>query len=517
MTMATRRYFLNQVGQGMLAASIGSAMAQELGIASAALWDDPPRLHFGAMEPLVAMMQETPIEKLLPLLTQKWSAGTPLKTLVAAGALANARAFGGQDYTGHHTFMALTPSMGMAERLPTPHKPLPVLKVLYRNTQRIQDQGGRSAEVLHEVPSADHDQKPVDGLALREAMRSTNMQEAEARFARMVRANPQNAFDEMQAIVHDQIDVHRVVLAWRAWETLDLTGIEQAHTLLRQSVRYCVLHEDKVISKQSTEPAIRHVLPKLLESYGLLGKKPGQRRADESWIEHLAKAVYQSQREAAADAVAQALAEGFHPDDIGEAISLAANALVLHDPGRPADWATENKPAGSVHGDSIGVHASDAANAWRNIARASSPRNGMASLIVAGFHTAGQNRNHFPQPFPHPDHLDAIRGIDPHALLGELETAVRGKDQARACALVHQCGASGQAEKPIFDLLLRFAVSEDGALHAEKYYQTVVEEFARSRPAFRWRHLASLARVTASEFGFPAPGYAEACALLQLK
>ena len=34
----------------------------------------------------------------------------------------------------------------------------------------------------------------------------------------------------------------------------------------------------------------------------------------------------------------------------------------------------------------------------------------------------------------------------------------------------------------------RYAISEDGALHAEKYYRTVTEEFAAARPAFRWRH-----------------------------
>ncbi len=39
-------------------------------------------------------------------------------------------------------------------------------------------------------------------------------------------------------------------------------------------------------------------------------------------------------------------------------------------------------------------------------------------------------------------------------------------------------------------------------------------EFAVARPAFRWRHLVALARVTASEYGFPAPGYGEACELL---
>ncbi len=67
----------------------------------------------------------------------------------------------------------------------------------------------------------------------------------------------------------------------------------------------------------------------------------------------------------------------------------------------------------------------------------------------------------------------------------------------------------------MFALLRKYGVSEDGALHAEKYYRTVSEEFARSRPAFRWRHVVALARVTASAYGNPAPGLEEARRLLK--
>ena len=82
--------------------------------------------------------------------------------------------------------------------------------------------------------------------------------------------------------------------------------------------------------------------------------------------------------------------------------------------------------------------------------------------------------------------------------------------------MIHRYGELGHAPRPVFDLLLRYAVSEDGALHAEKFYRTVSEEFAGTRPAFRWRHLVALARVTASEYGRPAVGMAEARALLKV-
>ena len=57
------------------------------------------------------------------------------------------------------------------------------------------------------------------------------------------------------------------------------------------------------------------------------------------------------------------------------------------------------------------------------------------------------------------------------------------------------------------------AISEDGALHAEKFYRTAAEEYAALRPAFRSRQLVALARVTASAFGQPAPGVKEARAI----
>ena len=75
----------------------------------------------------------------------------------------------------------------------------------------------------------------------------------------------------------------------------------------------------------------------------------------------------------------------------------------------------------------------------------------------------------------------------------------------------------GGSPRELFNVLLKFATSEDGALHAEKYYRTVAEEFANTRPTLRWRQLVGLARVSASEYGTPAPGYREACELLKIE
>jgi hypothetical protein len=512
MTRYDRRGFLADVGRGMLVASVGSAVAQDLGLASLALAEDGAgRLTFGSMEPLVAFMQETPVDRLVPAVVEKLGGGVDLRQVVAAAALANARTFGGQDYEGYHTIMALAPSYQMAQELPESRRALPVLKVLYRNTNHIQQMGGRGHEVLHPIEHSSAEGHPGPETLL-EATRRRDMDGAERTFAALANGSLDEAYNDLLYLVQDHVNVHRVVLAWRAWALLDLTGKEYAHTLLRQSVRFCVDEETNVRKYYSNEP-LRPLLPKLLDQYRLLGRSPGDKQPDDATIEQLAHTIYASSREKAADAVAAALADGVSPEAVGEAISLAANQLVLHDPGRgQAD--TPAKPKGSVHGASVGVHASDAANAWRNIARVSDRRNTMASLIVGAYHTAGQAGNLNPKPYPFAEHREAVKDVAPDALLSEAETAIRANDQARACALVQRHGDLGLAARPVFDLLLRYAISEDGALHAEKYYRTVTEEFASTRPSYRWRHLAALARVTASEYGHPAPGVAEARKLL---
>jgi hypothetical protein len=259
---------------------------------------------------------------------------------------------------------------------------------------------------------------------------------------------------------------------------------------------------------------IRQVLPRLLDEHRLAGKTLGDRQADDAWVEALAGTIYSGTREQAAEAAAMALAEGMQPEAIGEAISLAANMLVLHDPGRTQQNSAPGKPPGCVHGDSVGVHASDASNAWRNIARVGNPQNRVASLIVGAYHTAGQTAYNTKDPYPYTELMHDVEGTDVDALVRQADEAIRANDQARACAVVQRYGDLQLPTQPIFDLLVKYAVSEDGALHAEKFYRTVVEEYASSRPAFRWRQLVALARVTASEHGYPAPGYQEACELL---
>ena len=142
MNPSTRREFLKDVGAGMVVAGVGAGLARDLGFSTAFAQQGAERLTFGSLEPLVSLMQETPPARLLPIIVARLRGNTSLREVVAAAALANARTFGGEDYIGFHTMMAIAPSYHMAQELPEARRALPVLKVLFRNAARIQEQGG---------------------------------------------------------------------------------------------------------------------------------------------------------------------------------------------------------------------------------------------------------------------------------------------------------------------------------------------------------------------------------------
>jgi hypothetical protein len=398
------------------------------------------------------------------------------------------------------------------------------LKVLYRNAHYAQEVGFRTNEVLKPMTPAPAG-SPED---VRQAVNAGDRARAEQLLA-AVGKTPEDALNAALLGVEDNHDVHTVVMPWRAYAMLDVVGKEHAVTLLRQSVRQTAKMCADADKRAAQMAMFRKTIPALLEKHRLPRIEGGAHKADDVWVEKLCQTILASSPEQAAEAVALVLAEGFDPERVGEAISLAANQLVLR---QVENWDGKNQMGRRTHGDSPGVHASDATNAWRNIVRVCSPRHQAAGLMLAamdaarshGWNQPGGQRGFVAEPFPHAEHLEKVTAKDPTTLLKELDGAIRENDQMRAAALAQTYGQLKGQPRPMFDLLLRYAVSEDGRLHSEKYYRTVTEEFATTRPAFRWRQVVALARVTASMYGYSqqdkkegrAPGYEEARRLLKV-
>src|SRR5262245_28082691 len=350
-----RREFLADVGRGMLIASVGPGVALDLGL-SPALADEPSQpLSFGAMEPLVALIEETPDDRILPSLVDRLRKGTTLRELVAAGALASARTQANAEYNGMHAFLALAPSYAMALQSPEGRQALPVLKVVARNAGCIHDPRHRDRARLRPVVPATLPQGRSGGELLRAA---TEPKQAERILAGLLtRGSPRDAYDDILSnAIEQSIDVHAIVTVWRAWDLLELTGEEHALTMLRQGVA------------AGGAPEFGALLVKLFDQYHLLDPLRAGRPADDAWVDKMSQTIFKVGRPQAVEAVASALAEGIDPQAVGEAITLAATLVMLHDPGDGGD-------GGAVHGGQAGVHASDAANAWRNIDRGSNEGN----------------------------------------------------------------------------------------------------------------------------------------------
>ncbi len=517
-----RRQFLQDVSNGMLIAGLGTGLAGDLGISTAFAEQGDTSLTFGDLHPLVGLMQETPVDKLQATLVSKLQRGeTDLTRLIAAAALANAETFGGQDYVGFHTEMALIPALQMSNELPSERKALPILKVLYRNTERIQNGGFAGTKRLKQVRPLEIPTGAEEGELLLEASRAGDIEKAERIFATSANRSLEDAFNALLWAIQDNANVHRFAIAHRAWSLIDVVGTEHAHTILRQCVRFCAHQESgvqKYFSKRNlpTDP-MRPLITKLLDQYHLLDHPTGTREADDAWLEETSRFIYEHNNADSMDAVAAALAEGIAPESIGQAISLAANQLVLRQD-------RLNQDSWRVHGATPGVHASDANNAWRNMIRHTNHRNVVVGLMVSAYNTGGSQCFSDYEALPHAEHVEQLQAKDAQSLLGSAEEAIRSNDQTRAAAAVAVYGDQGHNVRPVFDLMLRYAISEDGRLHAEKYYRTVVEEFATTSPTFRWRQLIGLARVSASAYGYDvddnrghrAPGYDEACQLLKL-
>ena len=518
MTALTRRDLFSDTAKGMLLAGLGLSVTRDLGIAPAWAAEEPARLTFGAMEPLVDFLAQTPPEKIIPACISKIRSGTSLRELVAAAALANARAFGGEDYVGFHTLMALAPAWSMSqEEETTARSSLPVLKVLFRNANRLKERG-TAIDTLAALPSA----IPISteentNKSLRDAARAKDLRKAEHLFAAQSKSS-NHGIDELMEMVDDGAEVHRTVLVAKSLELAGFVGISNAHTLLRQSVHYCVKNEASAgYVKQSEE--LRQVVPALLDRHQLHKARAITRQMDDAWVVSFALAVLSATPSAAAEAVAMALAEGIHPEHIGEALAIGSNHLVLRDQGRQGSEIQQGKPRGSVHGDSIGVHSGDSTHAWRSIARAGNARTLHTSIILAGYQLA-RDRGYRGKEILTRDPVDAALSaeiaatVDRNQAANALKAAICSKDQARAAAIVVRMGALNLDPNSVKAVLRSFATTEDGALHAEKYYRTACDDFQSTRQSLRWRHLAGLARVTASAYGFRAPGMDEAISLM---
>jgi len=81
---------------------------------------------------------------------------------------------------------------------------------------------------------------------------------------RVVAQSPADGFNNLLPTVDESTDVHRVVLMHRAWDMLSIVGPENALSMLRQSLGYCLKNEKYAVQYVSE---VRKVLPAVMDQF----------------------------------------------------------------------------------------------------------------------------------------------------------------------------------------------------------------------------------------------------------
>ena len=432
--MNNRREFLADVGRGMLVASVGPALAADLGLAPPFADDDGRHAStFGELEPLVALMQETPADRLVPELVEKLQDGhRPARRSWRPRPLANARDLRRRGL----------------RRLPHPHGPGPGLPDGAASCPRrsgpcrcsrcstatptaSRSTAGRRHEVLHPVEPAP---LPDGQVARRGAPRG---RPASRTWPRPRGPSPRIAQGPLGRGVQRPA-VRRPGRHRSPPRRPGLAGLGAARPHRQGAGPHAAAPVGPVLRRRgandtaattgrSPSPAAEAARPVPA------GRPEGRRRGrpDDAWVERLCRDDLRRR------AGSRPPTRSPRPWPRGSRRRRSArrsrwrrtSSSCATPAGREADGA--GKPPGSVHGDSVGVHACDAANAWRNIARVSDPRNAVACLIVGAYHTAGQSGGPAPGPVP-AGRAPRARSRRPtrRTCSRETEAAIQANDQA---------------------------------------------------------------------------------------
>ena len=527
MAQRTRRELFSDVGRGMIAAAVGTS----LGLRPRASLFRPSMteatLPSATSNRSSRSCRRRPPAKLLPMVVDKLKNGTELRTFVGR------RGAGQRPHLRRRGLRRLPhpdgPRPGLphgAASCPSERRPLPVLKVLYRNTNRIQE--ARRPQPRGAAPGRSRARcRPgtPGGEALRDAVRSKDMDAAERDLRRHRRPAARRGVQRACS------SPSRTTPRSTASSCPTAPGTCSTSSARSRPTR-CSASRSATASRASArEPGTprdrraRALLPQAARPVPPARDEPPARaRPDDAWVEQMSQTIFESTPRAGRRGRGRGAGRG------DRARRHRRGDLAGREPAR----APRRRPAramglsrasrsGSVHGDSIGVHACDSANAWRNMARVGNPRNAVACLILGGLPgrpRPRQPRRRLPQlgPVPARRASKPVKAPSPPGPAdGDSRPRSATRTRRRACAArrtaTAQLGTTRTGRSST--CCCNYAVSEDGALHAEKYYRTVTEEFASTRPAFRWRQLVALARVTASEYGRPAPGVKEACELVK--
>jgi hypothetical protein len=460
------------------------------------------------IEPLVQFVEETAPEHIVARTHDKLAAGTSVKDMLLASALAVVRS---SDLPPGHHGGPLHPLAGLhavhhiAARLPGEYAHLPVIQNVAVANKHIQSPAMGPFILPDAQPVSEQDSVESTLESFRTAASRGVYNACDHYFLYLLqRLSPMQVLEQLLqvAIPKNQIDDHYFLFPVFTWRALEYLGWEYAKYIGRAPVRYVT---------RPTMPASLDDVDALIAKFGLLeGDMPQTSGEGETAaITALADEIGRCHRfSEVPEMLARALGNGLSLEGAGEALSVGGSTLFLR----------------SQTGNPMDVHINTGANTRRYLLRQPelSRRTKLRALLV--WHTGPEvlmaQRMLAPDPQPEPERVAALPWFTQDDLLDEIEHLIsslpvgerlpkanlatwRSTDEVKqAAALAQHYANSGYAPDALIMLLGRIACRDNFTeMHALKHHQATYEEFHATRPSLRWRHLVAAVQAAAISHG----------------
>jgi hypothetical protein len=460
------------------------------------------------IEPLVQFVEDTAPDQIVARTHDKLTAGTPMKDMLLASALAVVRS---SDLPPGHHGGPLHPLAGLhavrhiASRLPGEFARLPIIQNVAVANKHIHSPAMGPYILAHAEPVSERDDVDATLEAFRMAASRGVFNACDHYVLYLLeRLSPMQVLEHLLeiAIPKNQLDDHYFLFPFFTWRALEYFGWEYARYIGRAPVRYVT---------RPTMPASLDDVDTLIGKFGLLERElrtttgPDETAA----VTALADDIGRCQRfSAVPELLARALAEGLSLEGAGEALSVGGSTLFLR----------------SQTGNPMDVHINTGANTRRYLLRQPelSLRTKLRALLMwnTGPEVLMAQRMLAPDVQPEAERVAALPWRAQDDLLDEIDGLIaslpvgerlpkanlaswRSSDEVKhAAALAQQYANAGYDAEALFLRLGKIACRDNFTeMHALKHHQATWEEFHASRPSLRWRHAVAAVQAAAISHG----------------
>ena len=460
------------------------------------------------IEPLVQFVEETTPDRIVAATHDKLAAGTSVKEMLLASALAVVRS---SDLPPGHHGGPLHPLAGLhavrhiAARLRGEYAMLPVIQNVAVANKHIHSPAMGPFILAEAKPVSEKDSVEATLAAFRAAAGRGVYNACDHYFLYLLeRLSPMQVLEHLLqvAIPKNQLDDHYFLFPVFTWRALEYLGWEYARFIGRAPVRYIT---------RPSDPTSLEEVDRLIDTHGLLERELRVKTGEDETaaVTTLANEIGRcSKFTEIPEMVAQALGDGLSLEGVGEGLSVGGSTLFLR----------------SQTGNPMDVHINTGANTRRYLLRQPelSLRTKLQALLV--WHTGPEvrmaQRMLAPDIQPEPERVAALPFRTQDELLGEIAGLIgslpvgerlpaaglatwRSTDEVKqAAALAQQYANREYAPGALITLLGKIACRDNFTeMHALKHHQATYEEFHATRPSLRWRHLVAAVQAAAISHG----------------